>query len=187
MVNAHLRLAGEGKQYEHRSFERRGIERIPQVHLGPAASLMERRGIETVQGEKNRQIAALNSRIGEVAQLRDGSGETGSDFTLASRDELGDLVHDALEQGEAIVARRFDTVEEVRDFGMPFATWLEEKLRLLRYVLLGVARKLAGSGGGRREPEDLDDLKKAARERAARRGAREAAHHKPRYPRDVER
>lgn len=187
MVNDHLRLAGEGKEYDHRSFERRGIERVPQVHLGPTASMMERRGIETVQGEKNRQIAALNFGIREVAQLRDGSGEAGSDFALASRDELEDLVHDALQQGEAVAARRFDTVEEVRDFGTPFARWLDEKLGHLRNVLLGVVRRFAGSGGGRREPEALDDLKAAARERAARRVADETVRRKPSRPRDVER
>ena len=45
---------------DHRSYKRRGIDKIPSVHLGPAASQMEKRGIRTDKGEVNRQITADN-------------------------------------------------------------------------------------------------------------------------------
>ena len=48
---------------DHRSYKRRGIDKIPSVHLGPAASQMEKRGIRTDKGEVNRQIAADNKLL----------------------------------------------------------------------------------------------------------------------------
>ena len=51
---------------DHRSYKRRGIDKIPSVHLGPAASQMEKRGIRTGKGEVNRQIAADNKLLKEI-------------------------------------------------------------------------------------------------------------------------
>ena len=42
------------------------IDKIPSVHLGPAASQMEKRGIRTDKGEVNRQIAADNKLLKEI-------------------------------------------------------------------------------------------------------------------------
>ena len=39
------------------------IDKISSVHLGPAASQMEKRGIRTDKGEVNRQIAADNKLL----------------------------------------------------------------------------------------------------------------------------
>ena len=36
---------------DHRSYKRQGIDKIPSVHMGPAASQMEKRGIRTDKGE----------------------------------------------------------------------------------------------------------------------------------------
>ena len=41
------------KRQDHRSYKRQGIDKIPSVHLGPAASQMENRGIRTDKGEVN--------------------------------------------------------------------------------------------------------------------------------------
>ena len=49
-----------------RSYKRQGIDKIPSVHLGPAASQMEKRGIRTDKGEVNRQIAADNKLLKEI-------------------------------------------------------------------------------------------------------------------------
>ncbi len=50
---------------DHRSYKRQGIDKIPSVHLGPAASQMEKRGIRTDKGV-NRQIAADNKLLKEI-------------------------------------------------------------------------------------------------------------------------
>ena len=54
------------ERIDHRSYERQGIEKIPSIHMGPAASQMERRGIQTEKGDINRQIAADNKLLKEL-------------------------------------------------------------------------------------------------------------------------
>ena len=61
-----LEAAGHPALVDHRSYKRRGIDKIPSVHLGPAASQMEKRGIRTDKGEVNRQIAADNKLLKEI-------------------------------------------------------------------------------------------------------------------------
>ena len=65
-TNRALEAAGQPALVDHRSYKRRGIDKIPSVHLGPAASQMEKRGIRTDKGEVNRQIAAENKLLKEI-------------------------------------------------------------------------------------------------------------------------
>ncbi len=50
-TNRALEAAGHPALVDHRSYKRQGIDKIPSVHLGPAASQMEKRGIRTDKGE----------------------------------------------------------------------------------------------------------------------------------------
>ena len=45
--NRHLQRRGFQPTLDHRSFEARGIDRTPSVHLGPVAVAMERKGLAT--------------------------------------------------------------------------------------------------------------------------------------------
>ena len=65
-TNRALESAGRPERIDHRSYKRQGIDKIPSVHLGPAASQMENRGIRTDKGEVNRQIAADNKLLKEI-------------------------------------------------------------------------------------------------------------------------
>ena len=65
-TNRALEAAGRPERIYHRSYKRQGIDKIPSVHLGPAASQMEKRGIRTDKGEVNRQIAADNKLLKEI-------------------------------------------------------------------------------------------------------------------------
>ena len=65
-TNRALEAAGQPALVDHRSYKRQGIDKIPAVHLGPAASQMEKRGIRTDKGEVNRQIAADNKLLKEI-------------------------------------------------------------------------------------------------------------------------
>ena len=65
--NAELRANGFVVTIDHRSYERQGVEQIPTVHMGPAASHMEKRGIRTERGDINRSIEITNK---EIRQLR---------------------------------------------------------------------------------------------------------------------
>lgn len=65
-VNRSLAEHGIHEKVDHRSYKRQGIEKIPSVHMGAAASRMERRGISTVKGMENRQIVEQNSLLEET-------------------------------------------------------------------------------------------------------------------------
>ena len=43
-----------------RSFKRQGLETAPQVHLGPAAFALEKKGIHTGLGEHNKAVKIIN-------------------------------------------------------------------------------------------------------------------------------
>jgi hypothetical protein len=65
-VNAELATHGHAERIDHRSYERQGVEQIPTVHLGVAASQMEKRGIVTDIGNINRDIEFSNSKIKQL-------------------------------------------------------------------------------------------------------------------------
>ena len=68
MVNAKFEEKGLACRIDHRSYERQGIDKIPSIHLGVAASQMERKGIATEKGNINRQIAADNKLLKEIKE-----------------------------------------------------------------------------------------------------------------------
>ena len=66
IANKYLAENEHAERIDHRSFERQGIEQIPSVHLGVAASQMERKGIATERGNINREIKAQNKILAEI-------------------------------------------------------------------------------------------------------------------------
>ncbi len=58
--NRYLEIAGSPERVDLRSYERQGLDIIPTVHMGPAVTQMEQRGIETNIGNLNRDIKAAN-------------------------------------------------------------------------------------------------------------------------------
>jgi hypothetical protein len=70
-VNAFLEKADVARRVDHRSYERQGVEKIPTIHLGSAAAQMERRGIRTGRGERNREIEISNQKLRQLrARIR---------------------------------------------------------------------------------------------------------------------
>ncbi len=67
-VNHSLAEQGIHRKVDHRSYKRQGIEKIPTIHMGAAASQMERRGIPTGRGMENRQIAEQNHLLEETGR-----------------------------------------------------------------------------------------------------------------------
>lgn len=67
-VNQALEAHGISERINHRSFLRQGLAtgddvglaNLPTVHLGPQASALERRGVVTVPGSLNREVAIFN-------------------------------------------------------------------------------------------------------------------------------
>ena len=70
-VNQYLKQNNIAGHIDHRSYERQGINQIPTVHLGVAASQMEKRGIRTERGNINREIIVTNQQMGQLrARIR---------------------------------------------------------------------------------------------------------------------
>lgn len=62
--NNALEAAGRPERIDMRSYERQGITDLePQIHLGPEAAALERKGISTTRGERNREIKRVNAII----------------------------------------------------------------------------------------------------------------------------
>ena len=67
LCNQALEQNGHGERVDHRSYERQGIiVQIPTVHLGVAASAMEKRGIRTERGDLNREIEVTNQKLRQL-------------------------------------------------------------------------------------------------------------------------
>ena len=65
-TNDFLERNGSPERIDHRSNAERGIDEIPTVHMGVAASQMEKKGIPTEKGELNRNIQKANRLIREI-------------------------------------------------------------------------------------------------------------------------
>lgn len=60
LQNRYLEAAGRPERISMKSYQRQGIDRIPTVHMGPAVTAMERRGLMTNIGNLNRDIRSAN-------------------------------------------------------------------------------------------------------------------------------
>ncbi|MEE8057834.1 MAG: MobQ family relaxase, partial [Pseudomonadales bacterium] len=69
--NHSLKQAGHEQRIDHRTLEAQGIDRIPQIHLGPNVIEMEQRGIETERGQVALGIEHTNAQIIELSQYRE--------------------------------------------------------------------------------------------------------------------
>lgn len=69
MANKALERAGHGARIDSRSLAAQGIDRHPSVHLGPTATAMERRGIQTERGDLNRAAATPSQERAELTAL----------------------------------------------------------------------------------------------------------------------
>ena len=70
-INSALAEKGIIEKVNHRSFERQGRIDKPTVHMGVAATQMERKGIRTVKGDTNREIKSINAKISALLKRID--------------------------------------------------------------------------------------------------------------------
>ena len=68
LTNHYLEKQNVPKRIDHRSYQRQGIELIPTIHMGVSATQMERKGILTEKGNRNREIREQNRLLKEVSQ-----------------------------------------------------------------------------------------------------------------------
>lgn len=73
--NAALKAAGRAERVDMRSLERQGVEdHLPQKHLGPTASALERKGISSERGDENRKIISVNKMLASLQKIVRGIG-----------------------------------------------------------------------------------------------------------------
>jgi len=71
MLNKCLEQNDIAQRVDHRSFERQNLHEVPTIHLGVAASQMERKGIRTERGGYNCQVKITNKEIRQTkARIR---------------------------------------------------------------------------------------------------------------------
>ena len=68
-ANRYLEAIGSPERLDLRSYVRQGIDKIPTVHMGPAVSQLEKKGIQTNIGNLNRDIKAANSLMQSIRQM----------------------------------------------------------------------------------------------------------------------
>ena len=67
--NKYLEANNRPERVDLRSYEAQGIDQIPTVHMGPAVTAMERRGIQTDIGNLNREIRKTNSIMQSIKKI----------------------------------------------------------------------------------------------------------------------
>lgn len=70
-ANKSLELNGHDARIDHRTLEAQGIDRLPQVHLGPKVIEMEQRGVQTNIGERTLGIEKANAEIIDLQRHRE--------------------------------------------------------------------------------------------------------------------
>ena len=69
VTNDYLERNNRPERVDLRSFARQGIDLAPTIHLGPAVTQMEKRGIETDMGNLNREIKQVNRALLVIRKL----------------------------------------------------------------------------------------------------------------------
>lgn len=67
--NLYLEKAGSAERVDMRSYKRQGVEKVPQRHMGPAVTAMERKGVETEIGNRNQEIGYGNQILAELHRI----------------------------------------------------------------------------------------------------------------------
>ena len=86
--NRYLEIAGSPIRVDLRSYERQGLDKIPTVHMGPAVTQMERRGIQTNVGNLNRDIRSANRMMQTIRETITGLREWIHEILTARKDLL---------------------------------------------------------------------------------------------------
>jgi hypothetical protein len=100
-ANAALAAVGKAERIDHRSYERQGVEQIPTVHLGVAATQMERRGIITQRGTMNRIIEINNKELRQTKARLNKLKAWIEDEQSSVMPSLEKLLNDILTAGKA--------------------------------------------------------------------------------------
>ena len=102
---------------DHRSYERQGItDQIPTIHLGVAAHQMEKRGIQTERGNKNREIMVTNSQLRQLkARLTKLEKWIEEESKIEEPPTLADVITNILNRREQTGQQsRYDSIDNLK-------------------------------------------------------------------------
>jgi hypothetical protein len=111
-ANAALERHGHAERIDHRSYERQGIDQIPTIHLGVAATQMERRGIRTGRGDTNREIEISNKELRQTKARINKLNEWLKGETKTETPTLSAIITEILDSGEG--ASRFAKIRNLK-------------------------------------------------------------------------
>jgi len=112
-ANKALERSGHEARIDHRTLKAQGIERVPQIHVGPNVFEMEQRGIKTERGQRAFEIEKANEKIQQLQNEKEAleheqdiKTETGKDHARAGeRDRTaGPSTRDSDRQNERATA-----------------------------------------------------------------------------------
>jgi hypothetical protein len=191
LANKALERAGHEARIDMRSYKRQGIDREGEIHLGPAASAMERRGIQTDKGDINREIKQRNEEREQAkiidlqierekrAQEQKRREELAGRYTRTIEREKGELLAEQ-EQDRAALAKRHGQDRERLNRQQAERHRRDEAERQGRFRtgLFGLWDKFTGAHEqtGRRNDREREEQRRhdeAARQRQAEAQARE--------------
>lgn len=109
LMNEELARIGSSERVEHESFADRGIDKIPTKHMGVEATAMERKGIKTNKGRRNRYIEWLNQTHAENLRQVETQTQSGrlEDLIAGARAQQGG--NEAFKDWDALFAMLRDT------------------------------------------------------------------------------
>lgn len=120
-VNQQLEMSGHEARIDHRSLKDQGSERLPSIHLGPHVHAMEKRGIKTDRGDRNREALSLNEALAKLSerlhQLTDRTKQLTTDTLSQARELLRSTLADrgSVLQGAVDRKNDQDLKEKVRE------------------------------------------------------------------------
>lgn len=163
VMNNIAKRDGLSVKVEHLSFKDRGIDKEPQVHLGPVANDMEKKGMTTERGDQNTNIVELNNKTPDPRKQVQGiEYETFDEFAGAKRAELQKWVFE-LTEGEGRRRDRESIIveEKVKNHFEVFDKKIFEDIQLIENRLSdkglkGAIKKVTGEV--RKDKEKLSRL-----------------------------
>lgn len=165
-VNKFLERNEHAERVDHRSFERQGIEQVPTVHMGVAATQMERRGIETELGNMNRVIAGINRGLwqlwAQIIRLKDRLKEALTPVAHSNKEEKPSIMAQLNQYKKEIK----ETKESIKEEPLALAKLRVQRDRALEN-LKRVDRRLKNANGVEKFDNIIVEKRKAYNEYSA--------------------
>lgn len=147
------------KHIDHRSYKERGLDIKPTVHIGVAAAALERRGIRTEGGNKNRRIKEYNAYVTKMQTELNAAAKRVMEQAEQVRKEQSEIARKYLEQITGVGASQQAAANAIAEA----AAAAQQRAEQLRAAIAGAravvqpileGRTNPSQGAGREMPAD---------------------------------